>query len=190
MSPLLIGYWAKRVVRRPDWLDAISVVEICSVSDCISKPPEGWVQAWEGGQLGSWGLLASPEDAQRLVPEEAVAEYDLFAYEVEPARYVDGMREEIDVEAPGVVPLTTRFQSIGYDVVSGERDERFDCSPLSCNSWAEEVGANAYCLVDELETAHRLAAIAESSGCEPGDYFVVRVWRRVRDASQAMAADA
>ena len=181
MSRAVIGYMAKKVVQRPGWLAAPGVVEICSVSDCISKPPESWMEAWEEGRLNSWGLFDSPEEAKRFVPEVVEAEYDIFAYELEPVRYVKGIREEIDVEVPGVIPPTTEFRVVGYDVVSGKLGGYFECSPLSCNSWSEEVGANEDCLVDDSETAHGLAAIAEASGCEPGDYFVVRVRRRMRD---------
>jgi hypothetical protein len=181
MSATLIGYMAKRIAQRPDWLAASSVIEICSVSDCISKPAEGWTEAWEDGRLNAWGLFHSPEEAEKLVPEATASEYDIFAYELELVRYVEGIREEIAVQTPGEILPATGFRVIGYDVVSGELGGFFECSPLSCNSWSEEVETNEYCLVDGSDRAHKLAAVAEASGCEPGDYFVVRVRRRGRD---------
>jgi len=68
------------------------------------------------------------------------------------------------------------FAMLGYDIV-GRGTDAFECSPLSCNGWAREIPTNQWCLVDDLDEALRLASIAEASGCEPGDYLVVQVWR-------------
>jgi hypothetical protein len=174
----LIGYVFKQVVPRPDWLKAPGVKEICSVSNCISKGPDGWAGSSSSGSLNGWGLSNRHEDARQLVGEEIAGAWDLFGYELVPVRYVGGVREGLDVGSDSVDPLPKDFESLGYDVVSRGRSDFFECSPLSCNGWAEEVGANEHCLVDLLDEAHRLASIAEASGCEPGDYHVVRVWRR------------
>ena len=51
----------------------------------------------------------------------------------------------------------------------------FECSPLSCNSIAGEMGANEYCLFDLLEAAIAGAMRFKIEQPEPGDYYVVAV---------------
>jgi hypothetical protein len=52
MTPVLIGYFPKKTVRRPDWLKAANVEEVCSASDCISDGPANWISAWKHN--GHW----------------------------------------------------------------------------------------------------------------------------------------
>ncbi len=181
-APLVpIGYMAKAVVERPPWLKAPDVLDVCSVSNCISPPPESWTQPSTAGRLNAWGLFDDPDAAWSLVSFSAPHTYDLFGYELFPARYVGGKPEGLRATPSGALPPRAGFEPLGFDVVSRSLGDSFDCSPLSCNGWADEVGANEHCLVSDLEGALGLAAVAESSGCEPGDYYVVRVWRRRRE---------
>jgi hypothetical protein len=41
-----VGYMAKRVVKRPDWLEANQVVDIYSVSNCNSKDFADYINYW------------------------------------------------------------------------------------------------------------------------------------------------
>lgn len=149
--------------------------EVCSVSECFAPGPGGWIQAWRHNQ---WGYYDDPDSAWRLVVSAERARFDLHAYELFPVRFVSGTPVPFPVESSGVRPLEDSFLALGYDVVSRGKSDFFECSPLSCNGWSMEVGANAHCLVDDLEEALRLASIAEASRCEPGDYHVMRVWRQ------------
>jgi len=152
------------------------VREVCSVSECLSPGPEGWISAWEHNR---WGAFDDPERAWALVPEAEREAYGMYAWAVLPTRWVDGREEPFEVEArEDVAALRTTFEPLGYDVVSRGSSEFFECSPLTCNLWGAEVGANRHGLVDTLEAAAQLAARAEASGCEPGPYHVVRVWRQ------------
>ncbi len=86
------------------------------------------------------------------------------------------------------MPLDGSFINLGYDLVSRECHTlvsptcggQFGHSPLSCNHLAESVPTNRYCLLDTAEEAFALAPTLESSGCEPGPYHIVEVWRQRR----------
>lgn len=173
-TPTFVGYFAKRRSPSPDWLGAEAVAEICSVSECIASGSEDWVTAW---RHNDWGFFDTPDLAWSVVPAAVRPDFDLFGYELFPWRFEAGRERELRIAAPAAVPLGADFDPLGFDVVSRTADS-FECSPLSCNAWAREAGANAFCLVDDVEKAKELASVAEAEGYEPGDYYVFRVWRR------------
>jgi hypothetical protein len=53
MTAVLVGYFAKRTQRHPEWPKAPQVEEIASVSDCLSKSPPDWIDYWRHNDLGS-----------------------------------------------------------------------------------------------------------------------------------------
>lgn len=163
-----------------EWIGLPGVREVCSVSECFAPGPDGWIEAWKHN---AWGLFDDPDAARSVVLPEDLDDFAVHAYETLPVRFVGGRGVPFETEVPAARALDGGFVPLGYDVVSRSGDF-FSCSPLSCNRWASKVGANAFCLIDERDEALRLAAIAESSGCEPGDYYVLRVWRE-RDARAA-----
>ena len=172
------GYFAKRVVPKPEWLDAPGVVEICSASGCVSKGPEGWIDHWLHNELG-WFNRAS--DAWTVVPPDQREAYRLFAYRIYPAVFRNGVRH--DFRLPSDVhpdPIPPAFRRLGFDSVnkSMEQSLGFECSPLSCNAMATEVSANQLCLFDSLEAAIAGATRFSIEQPEPGDYYVVEVLER------------
>ena len=173
--PVLIGYFAKTTAPAED-LARIGVREICSVSECRSAGLRDRVQAWAHND---WGYYDTPDLAWSVVPSDARGDFELYAYELFPFKVESGLRVDTRVVADGVAPLSADFVRLGFDVVSRSVSSFFECSPLSCNSWALEVGANAFCLVEEADEAMRLALVAERSRCESGDYHVLAVWRQV-----------
>lgn len=177
------GYFAKRITPKPETLDAPGVVEICSVSNCISQAPEGWIEHWLHNQFG-WFNRAS--DAQAVVPPHQRAAYRLFAYRIYPALFRNGARHEFALPSdvhPDPVPPT--FRSVGFDAVSKsiETSLGFECSPLSCNAMAKEVNTNESCLFDSLEEAIAGAGRFSVGQAEPGDYYVVEVLEEHRAAN-------
>ena len=178
MTPTLIGYFAKRTVGRPDWLRAPGVAEVCSVSCCVSEDPDGWIDHWRHNAM--W-VYDTRELAWSVVPETVRGEFDLYAYQMFPVEFVDGEQRPFAIPQLNVEPLPASFDRIGYDAVSRSCGNNFECSPLSCNHMAEHLPTNRYCLIDEADSAFRLAAQCEAGGCEPGPYFVVEVWRERRE---------
>lgn len=169
------GYGVMRVAPNPFPDKAPGVIEICSVSDCISHRPENWIQSWLHNDLGWYN---NPADAAHMIPEGAGPSYRLFAYRIHPEFFRKG--EPLDVHLPDNLqpePIPQDFQSRGFDAVSRElrSTQGFDCSPLSCNDMAAEYRANAHCLFateQEAIAAARRFSIAQP---EPGDYYVVEV---------------
>ncbi|MDA2893357.1 hypothetical protein PDG61_20755 [Mycolicibacterium sp. BiH015] len=86
-------------------------------------------------------------------------------------------------EWPGLPanPDLSAYAPIGYDVVNTGFDGWFDCSPLSCNSVADELAVNEHCLVDDVERAMELGCLFSDDAAmvEPGPYHVVEVLQRI-----------
>lgn len=49
-----VGYMAKRVPMKPDWLKATDVVDIYSVSSCIAEDFADYIEYWKHN--GYWFL--------------------------------------------------------------------------------------------------------------------------------------
>lgn len=169
----LAGYCPKRVVPRPAGLGVpLSVVDICSVSDCINDSPTDWIHHWLHNELG---FFDTPDLAGQVIPP-AEDGFTLFAYRVGTVRFAEGRPEvwewpEIDPEErPG-------YRSLGFDVV-GKTDFGiigFEHSPLSCNALAAEYPVNSHCLLDDLGTAIKAAVQFSIEQPEPGRYYVIEV---------------
>ncbi|MEO8427798.1 MAG: hypothetical protein ABI651_11875 [Verrucomicrobiota bacterium] len=179
VTPILIGYFPKRTVKRPDWLKTAGVEEICSVSDCISKGPDGWVNHWRHNDMS---VYDTPASAWSVVPENARQEFDLYAYCLFSTRFVEGKQEPFEIPPLNVEPLPRSFVRLGYDAVSRSCGSNFECSPLSCNYLAGRVIVSRYCLVDTESEAVELAREFSLGGCEAGPYHVVEVWRNSNEA--------
>jgi hypothetical protein len=175
MDLCLIGYFPKRVIPKPDWLEAAGVKEICSVSTCISEDPDGWIEHWLHNDL--W-VFPTIESARRVLPvDEAAAAFQIHAYRMFPTQFDHGVESPYPIPSLQVEPLPADFVRLGYDAVGRSSDTAFDCSPLSCNHGAEEFAVNRYCLVNDAEQALELARIFSMGNWEPGPYFVVEVLR-------------
>ena len=174
MEPTLVGYFPKQFFPPPPFLSSAGVREIASVSRCIASGPDGWYEAWKHNE---WGCYNDPDTAWSFVPPDHQADYRLYAYEVYPTEFWEGEAHEIRIPPLDVKSLDGAFEALGWDVVTRSGGQDFECSPLSCNSMVEHFRVNQYCLLD-FDDARTLAITADDQGCEPGPYFVVRVWRR------------
>jgi hypothetical protein len=169
----LAGYFPKRVVAPPAGLGVPpSVVDICSVSNCVNDSPTGWIDHWLHNELG---LFDTPDLARQVIPA-ADEGFIVFAYRVGTVRFDEGRPDvwewpEIDPEDSG------GYRSLGFDVV-GKTDFGiigFEHSPLSCNGLAAEYPVNSHCLLDDLGTAVKAAEQFSIEQPEPGMYYVVEV---------------
>ncbi len=167
------GYFVKRIAPKPESLDAPLVREICSVSDCISSAPDGWIEHWLHNELG-W--FNRPSDAFAVIPPGERARYRLFAYRIYPQLFRNGRPREIVLPADvHPDPIPGAFKSLGFDSVNKSMQSvlGFECSPLSCNLMAAEVHTNEHCLFDSLEAAIAGATRFSIEQPEPGDYYIV-----------------
>jgi hypothetical protein len=176
---VFLGYCAKRSLTAPF---AGRDRDIASVSACLSKRPDKWVERWDFNRATCWNTEA---EAWVCVPSESKPEFKLFAYRILLLLFdTSGIEKPLMIDQlfpadmPQLPTAPPPYQRIGYDVV--ERDVAtgmlgFGCSPLSCNGMAEEISVNEFCLIDDLETALAAARRFGIEQPEPGPYVMVEV---------------
>jgi hypothetical protein len=172
---ILIGYIAKRVTPRPSNFELDTVREIASVSNCIAKRPDGWIDLWKHND---WWVYDSPELAREVARDLGVGDWPIVAYRVLPIRFEESGERTIEVESTAA-PMPGYFQRLGWDVASKSYSPDFECSPLSCNRRAVQIPVNALCLIETKEEAVEVARLFAREQPEPGAYFVVEVWREL-----------
>lgn len=200
--PVFLGYGFKRLLPRPESLALPGVLHVASVSTCIAKRPRDWEQRWDFNGAGYYNDIAGAETAfaDQQQGGECRDDFALFAYELYPMRFdrfggsttIDPT-EVIDVNFGGLPasPVESELEFLGYDPVqrwsephpgraeSGALGGGFGCSALSCNGLATSRAVNAYCLIDDWNSAVATAIEAASSGtCEPGCYYLFGVYLR------------
>ena len=168
---VFLGYCAKR-----------SFKDIASVSDCLSKRSDKWVERWDFNRASLWNTEV---EAWACVPDESNSEFKIFAYRILPLLFdTSGIEKQITIDElfpadmPELPSAPPPYQRLGYDVV--ERDVStgmlgFGCSPLSCNGMAESIPVNEFCLFDDLETALIAARRFGIEQPEPGPFVIVEV---------------
>ena len=168
---VFLGYCAKR-----------SFKGVASVSECLSKRPDQWVERWDFNRATCWNTEA---EAWASVPDESKPEFKVVAYRILPVLFdTSGVEKAITIDQlfpadmPELPSATPPYPQLGYDVV--ERDVStgmlgFGCSPLSCNGMAESITVNEFCLIDDMETALATARRFGVEQPEPGPYVIVEV---------------
>jgi hypothetical protein len=179
MAPVLAGYMPKRTMRGEEWMREVPFKEVCSVSNCMSKEPEGWIDSWIHNEL--W-CFDTPKLAKSMVVPEELPQYDLYAFKLFPVLFKDGHAEWMKLPTVEADPLGEMFECLGHDAQSSGKNVVGGCSPLSCNYMWQHAVVNTYCLVDDRQAAMDLARRFSIEKPEPGDYIVFEVWRhRQRD---------
>jgi hypothetical protein len=172
-----VGYMAKRVVARPDWLPAERVSSIYSVSGCVSDNFTDYINFWKHN--GYW-LYDSPETIIEIARENGIdlAETVLFFYEAHELQFDSGewMRFEPEPSFGTNVSVPEAKVLEGYDVVTFVAQTSPECSPLSCNSLASEVETNSRCLLQSFEQARKLLEHGTFNDSEPGPYRIFAVY--------------
>ena len=128
------------------------MTEICSVSDCIAEPPEGWENRWDFNR--AW-CYDSEDAALATVPAEQVEHYELFAYRLYGVEFPEGgepcvcaIEEMLSSSLPQLPdePDLSSYLRIGYDAGNGSLDQIMGpgCSPLSCNGRAVDCPSESF----------------------------------------------
>jgi hypothetical protein len=172
-----VGYMAKHVSRRPDWLKAERVVDIYSVSNCMSRAFADYIPYWKHN--GYW-FFDSPEIIRQVAGDNGLdlANTTLFYYEVDDREFdeVAGWRSfapEASFTTRVMQPATKRLE--GYDVVTFSAGTGPECSPLSCNCLATTLETNQHCLLSSLETARQSLEQGRFTNTEPGPFRIFAV---------------
>ncbi len=114
-----VGYMAKHVSQRPDWLKALQVRNIYSVSNCISEDFADYIKFWQHN--GYW-FFDTPETIRAVARENSIRlqPTSLFYYEAYEVEF-DGKRWRPYAPVSGVetniVPAREK-QLEGFDIVT------------------------------------------------------------------------
>jgi hypothetical protein len=173
-----VGYMAKYVRSRPDWLKAGNIVDIYSVSNCISSEFADYINDWMHN--GYW-FFDSPQIIRDVAQKHAVdlAETRLFYYEIYEKEFLKDKKAwtsfepEPTFKTDVLVPENKHLE--GYDIVSFSAGTSPECSPLSCNSLADAIATNSHCLLESFDLAKNLLLQGKFSNAEPGPYRIFAV---------------
>lgn len=173
------GYMAKRVVSKPDWLKANGVEDIYSVSGCLSKDFVDYIKFWKHN--GYW-FFDSPEVIEQVAREQSIdlAGTTMFYYEVYEQEFDETKRHWFPYEKePSFTTNIRRPRKktlAGFDIVTSVARNSPECSPLSCNSLANEIQTNAHCLLPDFDTTKRLVETGRFNNSEAGPYRIYAVY--------------
>jgi len=174
-----VGYMAKIIEKKPDWLKADQVKDIYSVSSCTSQDFTDYINYWKHN--GYW-LFNSPEDIEALARENNIdlkgttifyyEAYEKQSYEDEPIweKYQPEKSFTTNIKKPKEKTLQ------GYDIISFANLNAPECSYLSCNHMAEEIEVTEHCLLKSLTIAKELINKKTFVGCEPGPCRIFAVY--------------
>ncbi len=174
-----IGYMAKNVRIKPDWLQNDNVKNICSLSNCISTDFVEYINHWKHN--GYW-LFNSPDIIQKLAKDTQtdISGTKTFYYEVYEKQYNNENKnwESFSPEKSfnTDIKLPNKKTCLGYDITSFSAQTSHECSPLSCNNLAEKVEVNENCLLPSVDIASELLTKFNLDNFEPGPYRIIAVY--------------
>ena len=173
------GYMAKRIVRRPDWIQAPKVDDVYSVSGCVSEYFADYIRHWKHN--GHW-FFDSIEIIKSLADEQTIDLRDcrFFYYEVFEEEFNDDKKvwqaigPEQGLRTAVVTPAKKQLE--GYDVVTFSAHTSPECSPLSCNNLAATIETNRHCLFGSFEEAKAHIEAQHFHNSEPGPLRIFAVY--------------
>jgi hypothetical protein len=172
-----VGYKAKRVSKRPDQLLSPQLIDVFSVSSCISKDFAEYIDYWKHN--GYW-FFDSPRMIRSVALDHSISleGLSLFYYEVYELEF-DGERWNAFKPEPSfltnvIAPASKQME--GFDVVTFSCGTLPECSPFSCNYMANEIRTNPHCLLVNFDEAKTLLQGGTFNGSEPGLYRIFSVY--------------
>ncbi|MCA8962404.1 MAG: hypothetical protein KDC38_17890 [Planctomycetes bacterium] len=187
-----VGYNAKIIPERPDWLPEAGVDRILSVSECIATSPIDHFDLW---LFNEWGFYDTPEILRCALARTPAGSEPIrrFYYEAHPEeRDAEGWRPIATpngAAAPWDASESTPYVLRGFDIVCFSQGNVAECSPLTCNSGAKHFPVNRDGLIESLSAALAAAeAMAVDGGYEPGPYRVMSVWEESGSLGGATSA--
>ena len=173
------GYMAKRVAAKPRWLNSPDIVDIYSVSTCISKNFADYIPFFRHN--GYW-LFDTTQKIQELAGEQSLdlSETQFFYYEVHPQQFDEDRHtwESFVPEASFVTevkpPATKKLE--GFDVVTFSAGTSTECSPLTCNGLADSICTTQHGLLPSLDEARRLLEAGFFDRSEPGPFRIFAIY--------------
>ncbi len=148
-----------------------------SVSSCVSNDFTDYINYWKHN--GYW-LFDSPEVIRTVARDHSIelGGTTLFYYEAHEEEF-DGKKWKPFAPEPSfptnIVPPEQK-RLAGFDVVTFSGKTNPECSPLSCNSMANELATNAQCLFSTFEEAKKNVDAGVFNNSEPGPYRIFAVY--------------
>ena len=170
---------AKKVFLKTDWLKANQVIDVYSISNCMSNDFADYIQYWKHN--GYW-FFDSPVIIQHLAIDNEIdlSNTKLFYYEVFEQEY-DHKYQKWRLFKPVsefntnvIEPESEKLE--GFDIVTFYTGSSPEHSPLSCNGLAESIVTNEHCLLNTLEEAKDLLEKGIFNNSEPGPYRIFAVY--------------
>lgn len=174
-----VGYMYKKVATRPDWLKAEAVLDVYSMSNCISDAFTEYIDYWKHN--GYW-LFNSPDVIEAIAADEGIdlSGTTLFYYEAYEYEFDDGSNRwapfapEPSFETDVCQPADKSLE--GFDVATFYVRTCPECSPLSCNLLATDIEVNEHCLFNTFEEAREAIERGRFTNTEPGPYRIFAVY--------------
>ena len=171
---------SKRICDKAECLPSKSVIDIYSVSDCLSKL---FCPYRKHRHHNGYDLFNSIVNIQEVAELEGAdcTECTLFYYEVHDREFDERsqawrpFQPERGFKTAVQCPSSKTLQ--GFDLVSIVGGYSFGCSPLSCNSLSASVPVNTHCLLGSCEEAISLVERGLLVNCDPGPYRIYAVYR-------------
>lgn len=172
------GYMAKQIMNRPEGFENMDIVDIYSVSGCMSENFADYIEFWKHN--GYW-FFDSTQIIQQLAKEHSIdlAGIKFFYYELYELEFDRNNKWKAfepdasfttDIEEPALKNLE------GYDIVTFSLGNSAECSPLSCNMLSDEIPVNEHCLLFSFDEARKLLEDGKFENSEPGPYRIIAVY--------------
>lgn len=169
----------KKVAARPDWLKAPAVLDIYSLSNCISDDFADYINYWKHN--GYW-LFNSPGAIEEIAANEGIdlSGTTLFYYEVYEYEFDEKSNDwstfTLEPSFETNVHVLTAKRLEGFDVATFCAHASPECSPLSCNSLAADMPVNEHCLFNTFEEAKEAIERGLFKNAELGPYRIFAVY--------------
>jgi hypothetical protein len=169
------GYPYKFVASGPAWFEVPAVVDICSVSGCISRPFVDYLGHWRHN--GYW-MFDSPAIMEQIALQDGIelTPATLFYYDVHEEEFDEPTRPWMafapDASFTTSVQAPRMKECLGYDVVTFSVGTLPECSPLSCKTVAAEMAVNEHCPFASLDEARIAVDRGVFANTEPGLYRI------------------
>lgn len=174
------GYLYKKIANKPAWLKG-DIEDIYSVSSCVSADFADYINYWQHN--GYW-LFDNPAIMEKIADEQQLdlTEMQLFYYELYQLEFDEDrddswqpFKEETSFTTDVLIPPNKI--PMGFDVVTYTAGTSPECSPLSCNSLAEEITVNKHCLFNTFLEAKQALETGLFTNAEPGPYRIFAVYK-------------
>jgi hypothetical protein len=173
-----LGYMAKRILERPDWLAVPTVKDVYAVCACMSEDFCDYIPYWKHN--GFW-FFDSPSVIRMVASENGIELLDTVLlyfrgydrqFDADNGKWMD-YGPEPSIRTAVAPPESSEL--LGYDIVTYSMQNAPEHSPLSCNHVATNLRVNEHCLISSLDYAVEQLENGAFNSAEPGQFRIIAV---------------